>query len=150
MTLNLAQEIPLESIRAHAHASTWQEAVSIAGELLVAGGATTEAYTQEMIDTVENLGPYIVIAPGIALAHSRPSPAVLRTGLSLATLAEPVEFGSKKNDPVHLVLGLAALDHSSHLEVMKSLAKLLSDREKVDQLQQADTAEQIAEILAAV
>ena len=149
MSLNLADEIPLQSIEAGASATTWREAVTVAGDLLVAGGVTTPAYTEEMIQTVEKLGPYIVLAPGIAIAHSRPSPAVLRTGLSLATLEDPVEFGSKKNDPVRLVVGLAALDHDSHLEVMKALAKLLSNRSLVDQVIEAKTAEEIRDILAA-
>ncbi len=150
MALNLADEIPLESIAVKVPADTWQEVITVAGDLLVAGGSTGPAYTQEMIETVEKLGPYIVIAPGIALAHSRPSPAVFRTGLSLATLATPVEFGSKKNDPVRLVIGLAALDHSSHLEVMSALAKLLSDQEKVAELLAANDPAQVSQILAGV
>ena len=38
-------------------------------DALVASGATTPAYTDEMVATVEQLGPCIVIAPGIAPSH---------------------------------------------------------------------------------
>ncbi len=145
--MNLSEQIPPESIAVKTSAQTWEEVITIAGDLLVAGGATTDAYTQEMIDTVIKLGPYIVIAPGFALAHSRPSPAVLRTGLSLATLIEGVDFGSK-NDPVRLVVGLAALDHDAHLEVMKALAKVLANPAKVDALCNADSVEEIQSILS--
>ncbi len=147
MEVSLADQIPAESIAVKTSAQTWEEAVEIAGDLLVAGGATTNAYTQEMIETVINLGPYIVIAPGFALAHSRPSPSVLRTGLSLATLLEPVDFGSK-NDPVRLIVGLAALDHDAHLAVMKALAKLLSTPGKIDELCEATDVTEIQRILA--
>lgn len=150
MALDLAEEIPEESIAVQAAAETWEDVITVAGDLLVAGGVTTAAYTDEMIETVNKLGPYIVIAPGIALAHSRPSPAVLKTGLSLATLATPVEFGSKKNDPVRLVIGLAALDHDSHLELMSTLAKLLSNQERVDALVGAENVETVQEILSSV
>lgn len=116
-----------EAIRIGAVARDWRAAVRIAGDALVASGATEPAYTDQMIATVEQLGPYIVIAPGIALAHARPSPAVRRVGMSLATLAGPVEFGNRQNDPVRLVVGLAALDEESHVEALSTLADFLSD-----------------------
>lgn len=119
--------LPESAILLGRTAADWREAIRLAGEGLVAGGATTPEYSEEMVKTVEDLGPYIVVAPGFALAHSRPSPAVLRTGLSWVSLAEPVEFGSKQNDPVDLVVGLAALDHDAHLQIMSKLAGVLAD-----------------------
>lgn len=115
------------AIRIGSPAEDWRAAVRAAGEALVDCGATTPAYTDEMIATVEQLGPYIVIAPGIALAHSRPSPAVLRTGMSLVTLAEPVAFGHRQNDPVRLVVGLAAPDDEGHVTALATLAEFLAD-----------------------
>ena len=56
-----------------------------------------------MINAVEELGPYIVIIPHIAIAHARPSDNVLKNGISLITLKEPVEFGNKDNDPVYYI-----------------------------------------------
>src|SRR2546428_9854029 len=92
-----------------------------------------------MIATVEQLGPYIVIAPGIALAHTRPSDAVLRPGLSWVTLAHPVRFGHKDNDPVTLVVGLAAPDISAHVQALATLAGLLEDRSRRDTLLRVTT-----------
>lgn len=118
--------LPPEAIRLGVRAPDWRAAVIAAGNALVASGSTAPAYTDEMIETVEKLGPYIVIAPGVALAHSRPSPAVHRAGLSLVTLAEPVRFGHQQNDPVTLVIGLAAPDDHSHVEALATLAGLLA------------------------
>lgn len=114
-------------IRVAAPAADWREAVVASGQALAATGATTDAYTAEMIATVEQLGPYIVIAPGIALAHARPSPAVLREGMSIVTLASPVAFGHSTNDPVSLVIGLAAPDDRGHVEALATLAEFLVD-----------------------
>lgn len=123
----LSTLLALEAIRIGAAAADWRAAVRVAGDALVASGATDPAYTDEMIATVEQLGPYIVIAPGIALAHSRPSPAVHRAGMSLVTLAQPVEFGHRQNDPVRLVVGLAAPDEEGHVTALSTLADFLSD-----------------------
>lgn len=145
MALNLAEA--LSSIETQAEAADWRAAIRLAGAGLVAGGATTDAYTDEMIEAVEKHGPYIVIAPGVALAHSRPSPAVLAGGLSWVSLAHPVEFGNKANDPVTLVIGLAATDHDAHLQVMRALAGVLSDGAAMKRLTVAGTAADVRAVL---
>ncbi|KAB1641885.1 PTS sugar transporter subunit IIA [Gulosibacter chungangensis] len=135
--------LPASAIRFNAEASNWQQAITISGDLLVESGATTEDYTAAMVQTVEELGPYMVIAPGFALAHARPSEAVHHTGLSWVTLAQPVEFGSEANDPVDLVVGLAALDHDSHIQVMSKLARVLATPEVLARLRASNDPEEI-------
>jgi PTS system ascorbate-specific IIA component len=100
-----------------------------------------------MIATVEQLGPYIVIAPGIALAHSRPSPAVHRAAMSVVTLRRPVEFGHKQNDPVRLVVGLAAPDDEGHVTALASLAEFLSDEERREALIGASSASDVVDMI---
>lgn len=123
------------------------EAIAESGRLLVASGRVELPYVDEMVQAVEDHGPYIVIAPGIALAHGRPSKLVLETGISLVTLAEPVVFGNEKNDPVRLVIGLAAFDHTAHLGMMRDLAAMLSDSEIVNSLLNAVTIQQVRDLL---
>lgn len=148
MEVDLDGALPDKAIALGVTVADWRAAIRVAGERLVASGATTAAYTDEMIGTVETLGPYIVIAPGIALAHSRPSPAVLRTGLSWVHLASPVEFGNAQNDPVRLVIGLAALDHDSHIDVLAAVAAALSDPARLRALDAAETPTAVRDILA--
>ena len=145
--MTLADHLPEGSIVTRAPANDWREAVRLAGEALVKTGVATEAYTTAMIETVEDLGPYIVIAPGFALAHARPSPAVLRTGISWVGLADPVEFGNQANDPVRLVIGLAAVDHDSHIDIMSALADLLDNQEAFEAAVEATSPERVREIL---
>lgn len=145
----LSDELTEAAIAVQARAADWRDAVRQAGALLVDVDVTTDDYTDEMIATVEQLGPYIVLAPGIALAHSRPSPAVRRAGISWLQLAEPVEFGHERNDPVWLVVALAALDHDGHLGLMASLAAVLGDTELLSSLRDADSAARVLELLAA-
>jgi ascorbate PTS system EIIA or EIIAB component len=148
--MTLSHWLPIEAIRTSVAASDWRSAITASGEALAASGATTDDYTQEMIETVEKLGPYIVIAPGLALAHSRPSPAVHRAGLSWVTLATPVAFGNAANDPVDLVIGLAALDHDGHLEMMSELAAVISEEETLAALRAAKSAEEVQSVIDSV
>jgi len=144
----LNQALAEGSISVRATASNWKQAIELAGDALVASERTTTQYTEAMVQAFEELGPYMVIAPGIALAHARPSEAVLGTGLSLITLSEPVVFGSEANDPVTLVIGLAAVDHDSHIDLMAALSDLLMDVMKVNMLLQAENVEQVRELLS--
>jgi PTS system ascorbate-specific IIA component len=139
----LAKAFGEDSIRVGAIALDREHAIEMAGELLVASGRSTPEYTDSMLDAVAENGPYIVIAPGIALAHGRPSEAVLEIGLSLVTLAEPVIFGNEANDPVRLVIGLCAVDHSSHIDIMAELATFLGDSASVNNLLNAVHNDQI-------
>lgn len=145
--MDIAGLLPEQAIIIRAQATDWRDAVRYAGRALVACGTSTDAYTDAMIATVESLGPYVVIAPGIALAHARPSPAVLRTGFSVVTLARPVEFGHRTNDPVRLVIGLAAPDADGHVEALSTLADFLADDARRAALLDADDATTVRSLL---
>lgn len=125
-----------------------EAAIVAVGGLLEASGRTTTGYKGEMLAVLDELGPYFVIAPGIAIAHARPSESVLSAGLSLAVLAKPVEFGSDHNDPVRLVFGLCAKDHDGHIEVLAGLAEVLSDDSQINFLLNAPDASRIHDFLA--
>ena len=126
---------------------TRSAAIEIAGELLVQSGKAKHSYVASMLEAVERFGPYIVIAPGIALAHGKPSEDVIETGLSLLVLKQAIEFKHAQNDPVQLVFGLAATDHESHIETMAKLAELLSDQDRVSTLLTSSDSEQIRVLL---
>ena len=127
---------------------TRSAAIEIAGDLLVQSGKAKASYIASMLEAVERFGPYIVIAPGIALAHGKPSEDVIETGLSLLVLKQAIEFQHSQNDPVQLVFGLAATDHDSHLETMAALAEVLSDQERVNSLLTCSNFEQIRLLLS--
>jgi PTS system ascorbate-specific IIA component len=139
--------LPDEAIRVGADAADWRAAVRLAGEALAASGATTAGYADEMIRMIEEHGPYVVIAPGLALAHARPGPEVLDDGLSIVTLAEPVDFGHPYNDPVRVVLGLAVPDAGRHLQAVAGLANVFNDSSAVDDLAAAATADDVRRVM---
>lgn len=125
----------------------WCEAIRVAGGLLEDTGSITPAYTDAMVDSVDANGPYIVVAPGFAFAHARPSEAVKETALSWVRLKHPIHFGHAKNDPVTLVVALAAQNDSAHTSAMKDLAKLLGNRAKRERLDTVTSASELRQVL---
>jgi ascorbate PTS system EIIA or EIIAB component len=122
-------------------------AIELAGELLVESERVKKAYITSMLEAVEEYGPYIVIAPGIALAHGKPTEDVIETGMSLLKVALPIEFQHSQNDPVQLVFGLAASNHDSHIALMAELAQFLSSQANVNALLTCSDSAQIRAIL---
>jgi len=143
----ITQLISPDAIVVDERVSDWEEAVRVSGRLLEATGVTDPAYTQAMVDSVHENGPYIVVAPGFAFAHARPCEAVHRSGMSWVRLAEPVEFGHKSNDPVTLVVAMAATDSSSHQQAMASLARLIGDKRKKSALDEASSPDEVYALL---
>jgi PTS system ascorbate-specific IIA component len=143
----LSELLTHETIALDEEADDWQDAIRLAGGLLESAGIAESAYTQAMVDSVHQNGPYIVLAPGFAFPHARPSEAVHRTGMSWVRLASPVEFGSKANDPVTLVVALAATDSSTHQQAMASLATVLTDTSLRASLDAATTPAAVHAIL---
>lgn len=121
----LTQFLNQTTIAVRQHADDKAQAIRAAGALLVHQGLVSPQYIDEMIASVEQLGPYIVISPGIAFAHARPSELVREDCVSLITLDPPVAFGHQKNDPVSVLFVLAARQASQHLSVMREIAKLI-------------------------
>lgn len=121
--------ISKNNIQIHQSASTWKEAIEVAGSTLVKSGDITSTYVQMMIDSVINLGPYIVLMPGFALAHSAPCKEVIHNCLSVAVFDNDILFGSEK-DPVRVVMVLASTDGESHVAKLQNIAmKLMDDGE---------------------
>jgi PTS system ascorbate-specific IIA component len=134
---SLRDLLAAETVRARVQVGTWQEATTAAGELLVGARLTEPRYVAAMQRVLQELGPYAVIAPGIALLHARPEDGVLAPCLALITLAQPVEFGSQQNDPVDLVFALGAVDKTAHLAALQELASLLMDTQVLTRLRAA-------------
>ena len=145
----LSDLVDPSAIRLDVAADDWRSAIRASGELLTGVGVASDAYTDSMVRTVEEHGPYIVIAPGFALAHARPDESVARTGLSFVRLAEPVAFGNADNDPVTIVMALAAADSSAHQQALASLAGVLSDPDRRRALDIAATPDEVLYALGA-
>lgn len=135
-----------QNIQLGVEAADWKESMIKSGNLLVNSGYITKDYIDLTIKCVEENGPYIVITPGLALSHSRPDVSVKKTGLSLITLKEPVCFNCD-NDPVDIVLTLAATDDTSHLEKLQSMAEFISDEDNLDFIRTASSAEEVAKAI---
>ncbi|MGR3266134.1 PTS sugar transporter subunit IIA [Vibrio vulnificus] len=116
------------SIKLQAQASNWRDAIKIGTDMLIASGAIEPCYHDAIISSVEELGPYICIAPNLALPHARPENGVNRTAFALVTLETPIYFDGE-NEPVDVLITLAGSSSDEHMEGLMEVTQVLDDEE---------------------
>lgn len=126
--------------------SDWEEAVKVAATPLLEQGIIQAAYIDAMIENIKTIGPYVVIGPEVAIPHARPEKGVNQVGMSFLKLEEPVHFLNDKNYPVRLIFCIAAIDNTTHLKALSQLTKLLSEKNSVENLKDADSIEHILDL----
>jgi mannitol/fructose-specific phosphotransferase system IIA component (Ntr-type) len=109
-----------ENILLQQDSTSWQEAIKKAAQPLLRNGSVSKQYVEAMIQSVLDAGPYIVLMPGFALAHARSEDGVCR---------------------------LAAIDPTSHLELMSELAEVLARDNIIDRLANVETPEAFIKLL---
>ncbi|EYU17188.1 MULTISPECIES: PTS sugar transporter subunit IIA [Photorhabdus] len=125
----------------------WREAIAIACQPLVENGAISSRYIDAIYRSHEAIGPYYVVGPGIAMPHARPEEGVNKLALALTVISNGVGFGSAENDPIKLLIVLAATDSHSHIEVIAQLAKLFDNQQDVALLMSAKSKEEILAVI---
>jgi mannitol operon transcriptional antiterminator len=125
----------------------WKTAIKIAAQPLLDNGYITTEYIQAMINNVIEMGPYIVIAPGLALPHARPEQGVKQIGMSFLKIKNGCFFSEKEEHRVYILIVLAAMDHETHLKALSQLAELLSNKEHMNRLLSTDSVKDVRSLV---
>ena len=125
----------------------WRDAVRAACAPLLADGTIEKEYPEIIIEKVEELGPYIVIAPNICIPHAERGRGVNDTAMCFMKTEKPVSFD--QNDPdkdARIFVVLAATDDEVHLNNLMALSETLSDEDIVAKVLEAKTPEDLLKI----
>lgn len=125
-----------------------EDAVRLAAKPLLENGDIKEEYINDIINKMEELGPYMAIMPGVVIAHSRPGEFVEKECISMMTLGSPVDFGNEDNDPIEIIFVIAAKENNSHLDALQDLARILIDEEAVNKIKEANNPKEILDVLS--
>lgn len=136
-----------DTIQVKTAVTDWQQALDDCAATLLAAGAITPAYLEAITAQHRQLGPYYVLAPGLAMPHARLEEGAIALGLSLLKLHDGVAFGADGFDPVDVIIMLAAPDKNSHIDAIAALAELFSDDQAMTELHQAHSVEDIKMII---
>lgn len=135
-------------IRIHTDCKDWRHAVALACEPLLTNGSIEPGYVEAIYRSHEAIGPYYVVGPGIAMPHARPEDGANRLAMSLTVIEQGVNFDSDGNDPVKLLIVLAATDSHSHIEAIAQLAALFDCEEDTASLMAAKEINTIQSVIS--
>lgn len=119
----------------------WKAAIQLAAMPLLQDGAIAQSYVDAMIESVEKLGPYIVLDDHFALPHARVGEGVNRLSMALLVLRQAVDVLGK---PASIFMPLASLDPSSHLDALHDISTLWEDPADVETLRTGTKEELLA------
>ncbi|MED1787331.1 MULTISPECIES: PTS sugar transporter subunit IIA [Brevibacillus] len=125
-------------------ANNKQEAIELAGKLLVQAGHVEADYINKMQEREEMLTTYL--GNGVAIPHGTNEAKTLikSTGISIVQLPEGVDFGD--GNKARLLIGIAGVG-DEHLDILSDLAIVVSEEENVEKLVHATTDEEIMDII---
>lgn len=113
---------------------SWEDAIRAAAQPLLRDGAIEESYITDMIENVNKFGPYIVIAPDVAMPHAQGGNGVKETSICFMKVNHPVSFSASPEHDARLLFVLASVDNNSHLEMLQALVAAISDDDILAQL----------------
>ena len=132
--MKVKDSLPEKHIQTDETVTDWRSAVKLASQPLLDEALITSAYIEAMIQSVEENGPYMVLADYFALMHARPGEGVLEQSMSLLVTKQPIDLEGK---PVRIF--------ESHLESLKEIMAIFMDEEKYNVILNGDR-EQICQL----
>ncbi|QIM67674.1 PTS ascorbate-specific transporter subunit IIA [Mannheimia granulomatis] len=152
--MNLKQSlIENNSILLNQSASNWEEAIKIGTDLLEKAGTIEPCYYDNIVSKIKEMGPYIILAPGLAMPHARPEEGVIKTSFALVTFDTPIYFDGE-DEPVHVMLTLAGSDSDQHMQGLMEITQVLDDPDSdtgvdLDKIRRCKTAEEVYAVIDA-
>ena len=127
--------LTLESIHVQGNATSKEDAIRKAGELLVKVGCVKPEYIESMLDREKTMSTYV--GNGVSIPHGEFEGLSLvnRTGISVLQVPEGVEW--EDGELAYLVVGIAATG-DEHLQVLQNLATVIEDLETAELLAKTD------------
>jgi PTS system mannitol-specific IIA component len=127
-------------------ATTRDEAIREAGELLVKAGAVTAAYVDAMAERERSISTYMGSYLAIPHGTNEAKEAIIRSAVSLVRYANPIDWDGHE---VRVVVGIAGVD-DQHLGILSKIAIIFSDEDQAQKMTQASTVEELYEMLGDV
>ena len=118
------------------------EAIRRAGELLVQNGYVEEKYIDSMFEREKSVSTFMGNAVAIPHGTSESKQWVEKSGLSILTVPEGVDYGD--GEIAMLIIGIAGKG-DEHLEILSNIAQVCSDEENVAKIVQAESKDELLE-----
>lgn len=122
----------------------WRLALEIGSLPLLRNSSIKQTYLEDMISTIERIGPYFIIGDGFALAHGSPEAGVNRLAVSLTVFNNPVIVAEKQ---FNVLVILAPIDKKSHINIIADVNQIVADKDKYERIKNIQTREELLKLI---
>ncbi|MDN2453147.1 PTS sugar transporter subunit IIA [Lactobacillus sp. UCMA15818] len=144
-------DLEKDMIKLDQHVATKEEAIRLAGKLLVDSGDVEPEYVESMIARNDDVSTYM--GNFIAIPHGTEDGKkfIKKTGISVVQVPMGVDFSedSQNENVVTVVFGIAGLN-GEHLNLLSQIALFCSDVNNVVKLADAQSEQEIINLLKEV
>ncbi|PGS52606.1 PTS sugar transporter subunit IIA [Bacillus sp. AFS041924] len=139
--------LPIDNILLNVEAKTKEEAIRLAGSVLVKNGYVKGNYIEKMIEREESLTTYMGNFIAIPHGTEESKQEVISSGISILQVPNGVDFGN--GNIVKVIFGIAGKDNE-HLDLLSQIAILCSEEENVHKLVAATSKQQLISLFSEV
>ncbi|MEP6561509.1 MAG: PTS sugar transporter subunit IIA [Nakamurella sp.] len=138
--------LTLSQIKVPGTATSKDEAIKEAGQILVDAGAVTSAYIEAMYEREKSVSTYMGNFLAIPHGTNEAKDEIKASALSVVRYESPIDWDGNE---VRFAVGIAGLNNG-HLEILGKIAVIFSDMDEVDKMIAAGSAEEVFALLNAV
>lgn len=128
---------------------TWQEAVKLSTESLIADGSVAPDFYEQINACIEKYGPYVVFDHNIAMPHTQENATgAYKTGIGFMVSEKMIDFGVDEDGEkkeANLFFTLSSTNPDEHMNNIQQLANIFMNDDLIDALAAARTPEDILE-----
>jgi PTS system mannitol-specific IIA component len=135
-----------ELILASGAATTRDDAIREAGNLLVKADAVTPAYVDAMAERERSISTYMGNYLAIPHGTNEAKEAITHSAVSLVRYANPIDWDGNE---VRIVVGIAGVD-DEHLGILSKIAIIFSDEDEARKMTNATTVDELYQLLGDV
>jgi mannitol PTS system EIIA component len=135
-----------DNIMLGASPKTKEEAIRLAGKILVDNGYVDASYVEKMLEREEITSTYIGNYVAIPHGTEEGKQAIHETGLSFITVPDGVDFNG---NTVKILIGIAGKG-DDHLELLSKIAIVCSEEDNIQKMVNATSKDEILQMFEEV
>lgn len=131
----------------NAKANNKEEAIRLAGQLLVDQGCVEPSYIGKMMEREQSLTTYIGNSVAIPHGTEESKKHILCSGISIVQIPEGVDYGDGQT--AKILIGIAGKGEE-HMDILSKIALACAEEESVDQMVCAQSKEELLSLFEGV
>jgi PTS system mannitol-specific IIA component len=139
----MSEIVTRDLIIASGNATTRDDAIREAGNLLVKADAVTPAYVDAMAERERSISTYMGNYLAIPHGTNEAKEAIIHSAVSLVRYANPIDWDGHE---VRVVVGIAGVD-DQHLGILSKIAIIFSDEDEAQKMTKATTVDELYQLL---